>query len=168
MREASTKSMNQDPSSVREGPNRGYSGDSQLQEIRESLLQLDPEDLNHHLPNLVNTIRSATNEEVETIRFHIGVSFTQELTPLDYRIDQVIIPEGRTHTRIKSLKTAINRDHYYLSFPYPPDGRISASSLRGGMLAAVENEIVYSTNTEIEPKDPSASSSILSSIRDLF
>lgn len=139
---------------------------SQLHKIREAILETPAEDLEHHLPNLIETVRSASTEDVETIRFHIGISFSQELTPLDYRIDQVVIPEGRDHTRIKSLKTAISRDHFYLSFPYPPDPDFSAMTFRGAMLAAVEHDIVYSNKPSV--KSDVSSPSFLRTLRNWF
>lgn len=136
---------------------------SQLQDIREAIRQLPPEDLDRHLPNLIQTIRTASSDEPETVRFHIGVSFTQELTPLDYRIDQVVIPPDRDHTRVKSLKTRISRDHYYLSFPYPPDTGFSPSTLRGAILASIEHEIVYSNYGNVD-SGTNASNSIFARI----
>lgn len=138
---------------------------SQLHAIREAIRQLDPENLHHHLPNLIETIQTVSSNDTETIRFHIGVSFTQDLTPLDYRIDQVISPEDRGHTRVKSLKTRISRDHYYLSFPYPPDAAFSPSTLRGAMLASVEHEIVYSNQHTVDT-NPNPSNPLLSRILD--
>lgn len=139
---------------------------AQLLEIRKTLLEISPQDIDHHLPNLIDTVRSASAEDNETIRFHIGISFTQDMTPLDYRIDQVIIPEGREHTRIKSLKTAISRDHFYLSLPYPPDPDFTAHTFRGAMLAAVEHDIVYSNKPSIG--SASSSPSLLSTLREWF
>lgn len=106
--------------------------------IREALQHTSPDDIDHRLPNLADAIRDGSTDEA-TVRFRVGVSFTEGLDPLDYELTRLVDSErGWTGEEIK--ERASDR-HFYLEFRYPPDPHFDARALRGAMLAAVDRNL---------------------------
>ena len=107
-------------------------------EIAAALRTTNPDDIGHQLPNLTESIRE-TSTEPDTVRFHVGVSFTEDLGPLDYYLKRVIDTErGRS---VDDIKERASKRHLYLEFRYPPDPHFDVSALRGALLATIERDL---------------------------
>lgn len=130
--------------------------------IKAALTSMSAEEIDRHLPNLTDTIAHLSAEHAETVRFEVGVSFTEDPKPLDYSIDHVIVSGKDNVLRTISRKDAISEDHFYLAFSYPRDPQFSPKTLRGALLSAIEQqEIVNDT-------EPSSSTSIVTRISRLI
>lgn len=108
--------------------------------IRDRLLEQSDLDIRHHLPNLVETLVEGANEP-ETVRFVVGVSFTRDHMPLDYRLERVYAPEEVDFLRREQMKTPVSQDHHYVQFVYPPDPHFDADALRAALLATIEGAL---------------------------
>lgn len=128
--------------------------------IRERLLSQSELDIRHHLPNLVETLVEGSNEP-ETVRFLVGVSFTQEHTPLDYMLERVYAPEEVDFHRRDEMKLPVSQDHHYVQFAYPPDPQFDADALRAALLTSIEERL-----KTIEENDAAMTSG--SSLSDLW
>ena len=121
--------------------------------IRREVAAIPSEDIAHRLPNLAETVANVSEEADDTVRFHVGVSFTKAHAPLDYWLDRIVDDDDGVH--VHSLKPAVSREHFYLRFPYPPDPDFDACTLRGALLAAVERELddlaTAGANGEVPP-----------------
>lgn len=106
--------------------------------IREAIQRTSPEDIDHHLPHLTDTIRDASMDE-ETLRFHVGVSFTEELDPLDYTLTRVLDTDNGQS--LEELKERASDRHFYLEFNYPADPHFDVCALRGAMLGTVDRAL---------------------------
>lgn len=118
-----------------------------LRVIREILIEKSSDDLERELPGLINTVQTQSIASEETIRYVIGVSFTNKRTCLDYWIDRVILPSDLSEHEVRVEKEAINSNHMYVTFCYPPDPEFDGVALRGILLATVEDRI-HSTDQE--------------------
>jgi len=107
--------------------------------IMEALQSTPATDIGHTLPNLAETIRQKSKEPEDTIRFTIGVSFTESLKPFDYFLYR--ITANGTRTKMDELKEAASDRHLYLRFSYPPDPEFTVQTLRGAMLTAVDRQL---------------------------
>lgn len=127
--------------------------EDRFRDIREALQRTTPDDIDHRLPNLSEAIRDASTAE-DTVRFHVGVSFTEGLEPLDYSLTRIVHTDhGRT---AKEVKERASDRHFYLEFRYPPDPQFDACTLRGAMLAAVDRDLrSVIERQEIETKEVS-------------
>lgn len=115
--------------------------EAQFRSIIDRIAANSADDLNRQLPKLVDTVVSVTDAEEETVRFWIGVSFSRQKDPFDYRLDE-IRRTGSERVEVVQHKTPVTDDHHYLSFPYPADPEFDASSLRGALLATLERVAV--------------------------
>lgn len=111
--------------------------DEHYQAIQEELRSVSGEDLRLQLPNLVDSIRKLSTES-STVRFLIGVSFTHDYTPLDYRLERYRTEDDHVEPQVETIKKPISAAHGYLTVIYPPDPAFDADSLRSVLLAAVE------------------------------
>jgi len=109
--------------------------------IRKILLGKPAFELGHELPGLIDTVERQSLGGEETIRYLIGVSFTTQGTAFDYWIDRVIDPDQIDGYRVETIKDPINYDHKYVTFFYPPDPEFDAETLRGALLATVEDRL---------------------------
>lgn len=127
--------------------------EDRYRDIRGALQETSPDDIEHRLPNLTDAIRDASADE-ETVRFHVGVSFTEGLEPLDYALTRLVETDhGRTADEIKERASD---HHFYLEFRYPPDPYFDACALRGAMLAAVDRDLrSVLERREVETKEVS-------------
>lgn len=107
--------------------------------ILSELATTPPEVIDRSLPNLVETLRTASEQE-STERFRVGVSFSQRFTPLDYELDRIVELDDGARRR-ESLKEAVSRNHRYLRFTYPRDPEFDACAFRGALLTEMEREI---------------------------
>lgn len=112
----------------------------QYKAIRDDLTASPAEDFAHQLPNLVDEINTISKTHDETIRFQIGISFSQNQTPLDYHLSRVI--DAENGTRVEKIKSPVSQKHRYLEFTYPPDPEVSANALRGAVLATIDQELL--------------------------
>lgn len=131
-----------------------------LASMKKTISSMSGDELNRQLPNLVETIASLSTNYPETIRFEIGVSFTNSLDPLDYSIDQVLISETSDTLRVASRKDAVTEAHFYFRFVYPQDPECTPDALRGAILSSLEHRILEGDNDAQQ-----TGSSILSWIR---
>lgn len=111
--------------------------DEHYQAIQEELRLASPEDLRLQLPNLVESIHELSRED-STVRFLIGVSFTHDFTPLDYRLERYRMVEDDPEPKVETIKEPVSASHSYLTVIYPPDPGFGADALRTVLLAAVE------------------------------
>ena len=116
------------------------------QEIRDWLLTQDERDVRHHLPNLVETVAEAAKDP-ETIRFLVGVSFTQNHTPLDYMLERWFAPDDVDFLRRDPMKLPVSRDHHYVRFVHPADSKFDGAALRAALLSALET-VLYMLEDE--------------------
>lgn len=106
--------------------------------IREAIQETSADDIGHQLPNLVEAVQDASSRR-DTIRFRIGISFTEVFTPLDYYLQRIVDSDGSR--AVEGLKDRASKRHMYLEFSYPPDPHFDEHALRGAMLAAVDREL---------------------------
>lgn len=111
----------------------------QYREVRDALLATSPDDFEHQLPNLVEEIATISQTTDDTLRFRIGVSFSQNQTLLDYQLSRVVEEENRV--RVEEIKAPVSQQHRYLQFIYPPDPEVEPNALRGAVLAMLEQEL---------------------------
>ncbi len=124
--------------------------DEHYQGIQDELRTASPDDLRLQLPNVVDSIRSLSVEE-DTVRFLLGVSFTHDYTPLDYRLERYLNTGSGDSHRVETVKEPVSGSHGYLSVIYPPDPAFDWHALRSVLLAAVER------NRHTLETDPTAS-----------
>lgn len=106
--------------------------------IRDSIQDTSSDDINHQLPNLVDAVQDYSKRP-NTVRFRIGISFTEDFTPLDYYLIRIVDDDG--DRSIHEVKERASNRHMYLEFHYPPDLRFDERALRGAMLTAVDREL---------------------------
>lgn len=137
--------------------------------VREELLSTPADDLARQLPNLVPTVIEVSKRE-DTDGLLLGVSFTRDHTPLDYELDRIVERADQYHR--EPVKEAISGDHRYLRFHYPPDPQFTATTLRGALLSAVEEEIHghgdASESEDATTEDTSRIASLVAGLRALF
>lgn len=121
--------------------------------IQSELATMPPEVIDRSLPNLVETVKTASEQE-STERFRVGVSFSQRFTPLDYELDRIVILDDGARRR-ESLKEAVSRNHRYLRFTYPRDPEFDACAFRGALLTEMERQIdrTYGFTRSSNPAD---------------
>ncbi len=127
-----------------EGDDRARASDrlvDRYEAIRERVRAMDDDDVARQLPNLVTTVAEASTDAEATLQFVVGVSFSQNDTPLDYSLDRLVDVEELDRPRVETLKPAVSPDHRYLTFPYPPDPHFDAGTLRGALLLSIEEEL---------------------------
>jgi len=107
--------------------------------IRDQLRSTAPEDIRLQLPNLVETIQDRSPQS-EIVRFLIGVSFTPEYFPFDYRLECYRVP-GADSDPVETIKDPVSDSHGYLTVVYPPDPEFDGQALRTVLLAAVERNL---------------------------
>lgn len=118
--------------------------------IREILLNKSPQDLSRELPGLIDKINSPSEDLGEIIRYAVGVSFSKNGSCFDYWINAIITLEDRDDYRTHSMKDPVTSSHDYVTFFYPPDPYFDAQTLRGVLLAAIEEQNV--SFTQVDPK----------------
>lgn len=121
------------------------------EEIREILRQKTPEELDRELPGLIETVGTHSIGSQVTVRFVVGVSFTHQGTAFDYWLDRVIDAGDDRGLVIEEEKQAIDDDHRYVVFCFPPDRQFDAAGLRCALLATVEARI---HEAEFAPEEP--------------
>lgn len=118
----------------------GHAGEltGQYRNIRGAIQRTSADEIDHQLPNLVETIRDVSQDD-DTVRFRVGISFTEMFTPLDYYLHRVVDADpGRTD---EVLKDRASDRHMYLEFQYPADPRFDKYALRGAMLSAADRKL---------------------------
>lgn len=139
--------------------------------IRSAVRQMEPDDITRQLPNLVDLVRTHSRNDEPTVRFIIGISFSQNETLFDYMLDQVREVDGTSQPRFETLKPAVHDNHHYLVFAYPPDPQFDATTLRGALLTAIEDEATQmrgsSTRTDAGSSADERDSSLGKLIRQL-
>lgn len=108
--------------------------------IRDQLQMTAPEDIRLQLPNLVETIRELSTDP-ETVRFLLGVSFTGDYTPLDYRLERYYTADDAETNQVEAVKVPVSATHGYLTVVYPPDPDFDGQALRTALLTAVERNV---------------------------
>lgn len=108
--------------------------------IRDQLKSTAPEDIRLQLPNLVETIREMSADP-ETVRFLLGVSFTRDYTPLDYRLERYHSADDDKGNQVEAVKVPVSSSHGYLTVVYPPDPQFDGRALRAALLTAVERNV---------------------------
>ena len=114
--------------------------DDHYQAIRDQLRTTAPEDIRLQLPNLVDSIQELSVDP-ETVRFLIGVSFTHDYLPLDYRLERYHAPAETDSNRVDTVKFPVSATHGYLTIVYPPDPDFDGQALRSVLLSAVERKL---------------------------
>ena len=110
--------------------------------IRRVLLEKTPDDLSRELPGLIEEIKKPSNETGETIRYAVGVSFSKSGSCFDYWLNQTVIMDGDDEYRTRVIKAPVTQEHNYVTFYYPPDPSFDGETLRGVLLAMVEEQNV--------------------------
>lgn len=110
----------------------------QYRDIRDAIQETSADEIDHQIPNLVESIRDTSLDD-DTIRFLVGVSFTETFAPLDYYLHRVV-GSGSGQT-VEVLKGRASDRHMYLEFQYPPDPRFDEHALRGAILSAADREL---------------------------
>jgi len=126
---------------------------AELEKLRESLRRKSGTTIEHELPGLINVIQTQEIASDETVRYIVGVSFTARQTGFDYWIDTVVVPHERSEYRTRTVKEAIEPDHQYVTFLYPPDPQFNGEVLRGILLSRLESRLHSTATPEDEPDD---------------
>lgn len=119
-----------------------------FQNIRSTVREMDPDAVARQLPKLVELIADHSADDVPTIRFVVGVSFSQNETLFDYRLERLVPSDDSERPLLETIKPAVNSDHFYLLFAYPPDPYFDASALRGALLGAIEDQIAVLSSSD--------------------
>ena len=114
--------------------------DDHYEAIRDQLRTTAPEDVRLQLPNLVESIQKLS-VDTNTVRFLIGVSFTHDYLPLDYRLERYHTPDGMESNQVETVKVPVSASHGYLTMVYPPDPEFDGQALRSVLLSAVERKL---------------------------
>jgi hypothetical protein len=114
--------------------------DDHFESIQDQLQATAPEDIRLQLPNLVESIRDRSVDS-ETVRFLIGVSFTHDYLPLDYKLERYHAPANENSNRVETVKVPVSASHGYLSLVYPPDPEFDGQALRSILLAEIERRL---------------------------
>lgn len=99
------------------------------------------DDIERELPGLLEIVRTPEIGTDETIRFIIGVSFTANQNCFDYWVHRVLRPQDGSHLRTRTEKEAIDSNHPYITFTYPPDPQVTGDVIRGILLARIETRV---------------------------
>lgn len=120
--------------------------------IRSAVRQMEPDDIARQLPHLIDLVRTHSWNDEPTVRFVIGISFSQNQTLLDYRLDRIADFDDSGQPRYETLKPPVQDSHFYLVFAYPSDPQFDATTLRGALLTAIEDEAteMRSSSTQTE------------------
>ena len=124
-----------------DGPPPSRDHDTHPRGLRAALLDMDAEEMARQLPNLVETVAEHAADDVPTLQFVIGVSFSRNETLLDYRLDRLVVIDRLRTPHLETLKPPVSARHEYLTFRYPPDPTFDAKSFRGALLAATERQL---------------------------
>lgn len=119
--------------------------------IRSAVRQMEPDDIARQLPHLIDLVRTHSGSDEQTVRFVIGISFSQNETLFDYRIDRIAESDEAGQPRYETLKPPVHDGHLYLVFAYPPDPNFDAATLRGALLTAIEDEATQTRGSSSRP-----------------
>lgn len=119
--------------------------------IRSVVRHMDPDDISRQLPHLIDIVRSHSTNDDQTVRFVIGISFSQNETLFDYRLDRIAESDEPGQPRYETLKPPVTDGHFYLVFSYPADPNFDAATLRGALLTAIEDQATQTRGSSSRP-----------------